>query len=135
MTSSPQRPLERYGAPSRSGRIVLLGVVGVLVALSLGWLAWAAWFHASPVATSELLAFEVLDEHGATAIVDVSLSEGAADKDVRCLVRALAEDHTPVGEKSFAPVDGRNEIAVRTERRATSVALVGCTADGQPRPR
>jgi hypothetical protein len=24
---------------------------------------------------------------------------------------------------------------VRSERRATSVELVGCTADGQPRPR
>ena len=45
-----------------------------------------------------------------------------------CLLRAIAEDHTTVGEVAFEPVDGRNEVSVRTERRATSVELVGCTA-------
>ena len=130
-----QRPEGRYGAPSRSGRLVLLAVVSVVVVTFLGWLAWAAWFHATPVVTSDLTAFEVIDEHQATALVDVALADDAAEKDVRCVVRALSEDHTPVGEKSFVPTDGRNEVAIRTERRATSVELVGCTAEGQPRPR
>jgi hypothetical protein len=35
----------------------------------------------------------------------------------------------------FTPADGRNEVQIRTERRATSADLVGCTAQGQPRPR
>ena len=52
-----------------------------------------------------------------------------------CTLRAFADDHTTVGELAFEPVDGRNEVTVRTERRATSVTLLGCTAPGQPRPR
>ena len=53
----------------------------------------------------------------------------------RCVVRALADDHSVVGEVAFTPVDGRNEVVIRTERRATSADLVGCTAEGQSRPR
>ena len=52
-----------------------------------------------------------------------------------CTLRAFAEDHSTVGELAFEPVDGRNEVTLRTERRATSVTLLGCTAPGQPRPR
>jgi hypothetical protein len=50
-------------------------------------------------------------------------------------VRALAQDHSVVGEMSFTPQDGDNAVSVRTERIATSVDLVGCTAEGQPRSR
>jgi hypothetical protein len=78
----------------------------------------------------------VVDEHTATARIDVRL----ADADVRasCLLRAYAEDHTVVGERSLTPVYGEQQplsVDVRTERRATSVELVGCTAPGEPRPR
>ena len=50
-------------------------------------------------------------------------------------MRAYAEDHTSVGELAFTPADGDNEVVVRTERRATSLEKIGCTAPGQPRPR
>ena len=69
-----------------------------------------------------------------TATVEVRL----ADDDVvaTCTLRAYAEDHTVVGELSFTPeAAGRSEQTVRTERRATSVELIGCTAPGQNRPR
>jgi len=52
-----------------------------------------------------------------------------------CLLRAYAEDHSVVGElpvpvESGAPT--RSVVAtVRTERRATAVELVGCSAPGQ----
>jgi hypothetical protein len=78
--------------------------------------------------------YDVVDEHEVTATVRIDL----ADDDVvaTCLLRAFAEDHTVVGELSFTPSgSGRTEQTVRTERRATSVELVGCTAPGQNRPR
>ena len=51
-----------------------------------------------------------------------------------CRLRAYADDHTVVGEMTFAPREGGNTVDVRTERLATSVELVGCTAEGQSRP-
>ena len=71
-------------------------------------------------------------DHQVDARVDVDLAEGVA---ASCRVRAYAEDHTTVGEKTFVPQDGPNQVEIRTERRATSVEKVGCTAPGQTRPR
>jgi hypothetical protein len=55
-----------------------------------------------------------------------------------CTLRAYAEDHTTVGELTFSPEPGsgsRQVETIRTERRATSVESVGCTAPGQDHPR
>jgi hypothetical protein len=68
-----------------------------------------------------------------TAHIEVAIR--ADDITATCRVRAFAEDHTVVGEVSFTPEQGRNDVEVRTERRATSVESVGCTTPGQPRPR
>jgi hypothetical protein len=124
---------DRYGAPSPVRRRVLVGVVAVVAAVFLGWLAWTVAFHATPEVESELTSYDVVDDGSASAVVIVSL----ADEDVvaSCRIRAYADDHTTVGELAFEPVDGRNEVTLRTERRATSVTLLGCTAPGQPRPR
>jgi hypothetical protein len=128
----PARPQARYGAEPVARRRALLAGVAVVTALFLGWVAWAAWFHATPEVTSELVGFEIVDSHAATATVEVDLSNGA---DARCLVRATSEDHVSVGELSWVPEDGRNAGEIRTEREATSVSLVGCTTDGQQQPR
>ena len=69
----------------------------------------------------------MVDDGSASAVVTVSLDD---DVVASCRIRAFAEDHTTVGELAFEPVDGRNEVTVRTERRATSVTLLGCTAAG-----
>ena len=130
--TAPPDLADRYGTPSPVRRRVLVGAVAVVVVGFLGWLAWAAWFHATPAVQSDLVTWAVVDDHEATATVSVALEEGAT---ASCLVRAVAEDHMTVGEVAFEPVDGSNEVTVRTERRATSVTLVGCTAEGQPRPR
>ena len=130
--TAPPGLAERYGTPSRVRRRVLLGVVALVVVGFLGWLVWAAWFHATPAVDSELVTWDVVDAHEATATVAVTLDDGVA---ASCLVRAVAEDHMTVGELAFEPVEGRNDVSVRTEREATSVTLVGCTAEGQPRPR
>jgi hypothetical protein len=125
---------DRYGAPSAWRTRALLGVVVVVVAAFLGWLGWTIWSQSTPQVTSDLLGWHVTDEHAATATVQVRLT----DEDVRatCTLRAYAEDHSVVGELSFTPdASGRTDQTVRTEREATSVELVGCTAPGQNRPR
>jgi hypothetical protein len=130
---------ERYGTPSPVARRALVTVVVVVAAAFLGWLGWTAFFHGDPQVSSELVTFTVDDEHQVTARVDVRID----DEDVvaTCLLRAIAEDHTVVGEVHFDVTaadleDGHVlEQVIRTERRATSVDQVGCTTADQPRPR
>jgi hypothetical protein len=130
---------ERYGAPSPVARHALVTVIVVVAAAFLGWLAWTALFHGDPDVTSEMVSSTVDDEHQVTARVDVRLD----DEDVvaTCLLRAIAEDHTVVGELHFDVRAGDLEDGtvlereIRTERRATSVEAVGCTTPDQQRPR
>ncbi len=124
---------DRYGAPARWRRPVVVAVAVVLAAVGLTWLAWTTWFHSTPAVTSEVVTYEVTSDHEMRARVDVDL--GGDDVEASCRVRAYAEDHTTVGELAFTPVDGTNEVVIRTERRATTVEKLGCTAEGQPRPR
>lgn len=125
---------ERYGATSPWRRRSLIAVVVLVVTVASAWLAWTTLVHASPSVRSDIVGFEVVDDHTATAVVDVRVEDDATD--VQCLVRAYATDKVVVGERVFTPAgDGRTEVRVRTERLATAVENVGCTADGQPRPR
>ncbi len=140
MTDVPIKPStgpsgDRYGRPApwrRTAIIVASGLVGVL---ALSWLAWTTLFHATPDVRSEIVGWEVVDDHAVTAQIEVVISSDAEKVEATCRVRATASDHTIVGEATFEPVDGRNEVEVRTERRATSVESVGCTTPDQPRPR
>ena len=138
MTDAPTDPsadpsADRYGRPPawrRTAVIVASGLVGVL---ALSWLAWTTFFHATPEVTSELVGWEVVDDHAVSARIDVVIR--GDDIRATCRVQAFAEDHTVVGEVSFTPEQGRNQVDVRTERRATSVESIGCTTPSQPRPR
>jgi hypothetical protein len=127
---------QRYGAPSRARRGVLVGVCVALGLVFAGWLAWTVYEHSTPEVTSELESFSVDDDHAVTAVLVVSLAD--ADVKASCTLRAYAEDHTNVGELTFSPdpQTGRRQVqTIRTERRATSVEKVGCTAPGQDQPR
>ncbi|WP_372728681.1 DUF4307 domain-containing protein [Nocardioides sp.] len=134
--TSQEELAARYGSSApwrRRTAIVLTTVVGLAF---LGWLGWTAWEHSTPDVSSDMVGFRVVDEHTATATVRVRLK----DEEVvaTCVLRAFAEDHTVVGESAFTPgYDDPQPIeeTVRTERRATSVELVGCTAPDQARPR
>ena len=125
---------DRYGAP------VPVAAPGVpraggrpRRASACRWLGWTAWFHGTPDVRSELVSFEVTSDHEIAG----ARRRPAGDDGVEasCRLRAFAEDHTTVGELAFTPVDGANEVVIRTERRATTVEKLGCTAPGQPRPR
>ncbi len=122
----------RYGAPSRWRRPVTIGLAVTLSVVGLTWLGWVAFFHGTPEASSALVTFEVTSDHETKARLDVTLDDGV---EATCRLRAFAEDHSPVGELAFTPVAGVNEVVIRTERRATTVEKLGCTAPGQPRPR
>ena len=127
---------DRYGAPSPWRRRALVGGCAAVAAIFLGWLAWTAFVHSTPEVESELLSFDAVDAHTATARVSIDRSDD--DVEATCRVRAFAEDHSVVGELSWSP-DGeareRIEVTIRTERLATSVELVGCTTEDQSRPR
>ncbi len=129
---------ERYGHGRRWSRLTAW-ILGASVSVAfLGWLAWATWDHAQPTISSEFIGFSVIDEHQAEARFDVRRKDAAVSG--TCIVRALAEDHSLVGEV-VVPVEAGPKLKarmtrpIRTERRATAVELVGCTAPGQNRPR
>lgn len=135
MTDGSRTLADRYGRPAPWRRTAVLVGSGFLGVLALTWLAWSTLFHASPEVSSEIVGWEVVDDHAITAQVDVVLRGDGEDLHATCQVRAIAADHTVVGEASFVPEDGRNEVEVRTERRATAVESVGCTTPDQRRPR
>lgn len=124
---------DRYGTSVRWRRPATITVTVIVAAVSLGWLAWAMWFHATPAVSSSLVSFDVISDHEMQARVEVRVGEDAVD--ATCRLRAVAEDKTAVGELAFTPTEGVNELVIRTERRATTVEKLGCTAAGQPRPR
>jgi hypothetical protein len=127
---------ERYGAPSASRRRVLVSATAVLALVFLGWLTWTVAGHTDTEVTSQLESFSVVDDSTVSVVLVVSL----ADDDVvaTCRLRALAEDHNTVGELAFTPdpeAGDRQLLEIRTERRATAVESLGCTAEGQKTPR
>ncbi|MBF4163559.1 DUF4307 domain-containing protein [Nocardioides acrostichi] len=124
----------RYGTPPAWRGRVALAVVAVVIAALAALLGWAAWSTATPEVRSSLVGFEVVDDNTVDATVQVQLADRAAG--VQCVLRAIAVDKSTVGEVTYAPdSSGTREIEIRTSRGATSVENVGCTADGQNRPR
>jgi len=127
----------RYGDQTARGRRAVILASGVVGVLALAWLAWAGWSQGTPDVESNLQSFEVVDSHSveATVVVDIR-SEGVT---ASCLVRAVGTDHSVVGERNFEVTGdsgaSRHDVTVRTERRATSVEMVGCTSPDQSRPR
>ena len=127
---------QRYGAPPPWRRPALIAVSAAVSLIFAVWLGWTVYEHSTPKVTSELETFSVVDAHSVTAVLVVTL--GSADVKASCTLRATAEDHTTVGELTFTPDpdQGRRQVeTIRTDRRATSVESLGCTAPGQDRPR
>lgn len=142
MVTSPSRPhaadlADRYGRGNAGRRRAVVLVSGLVGLVSLSWLGWVAWSSSTPDAQSNLTTYDVVDGRTARATVIVTL----ADPDVRasCLVRAVSVDSSPVGERSFTVTGveepSRVDVEIRTERRADTVRLIGCTTPDQSRPR
>lgn len=130
---------DRYGRRRPRRRLLLIGASAALFVVFGGWLAWVIWDSSTPEVESDLVGWEVVDDHSATARVDVRLRD--RNVEATCKLRAYAEDHTNVGELTFAVPgpdtedSGLIEVTIRTERKATSVERVGCTTATQKRPR
>jgi len=127
---------DRYGAAAPTRRWLLIGVATVVVLAFGGWLGWTVIDQSRPAVASGELTFRIVDANTAEATFRVDLSDD--DVEATCRLRAYAEDHVLVGEVAFAAEpDGSGRVTreIATDRLATSVELVGCTAPGQPRPR
>jgi methyl coenzyme M reductase alpha subunit len=128
---------ERYAGPSRAQRMVAALVVAALLAAGAGLLGWAVVVHSNPEVQSRLTAFVIPDDH--TAQATIAVSRKAEDTVATCRLQAVAEDHAVVGQQTLRVADGPAEqslrLQLRTERRATTVELLGCTTPDQPRPR
>ncbi|MGN6574667.1 MAG: DUF4307 domain-containing protein [Nocardioides sp.] len=129
---------ERYGSPSATRRKAIVAVVVVLVAAGLSWLVWVMLEHGRPEAQSSLVSFDAVGQHAAVATFTVV--RRSEDIEASCLLRALAADHTIVGELEVPVGPGGPRVqtlerTVRTERQATSVDVLGCSTPGQPQRR
>lgn len=127
--SSQPRTHARYSAKPAWWSKIFIAIFGaVFVALAV-WLVWVIAMKSNPSVSSTMATWKVEDQHSVTVTINVKLDEGA--KNPRCVLSAYAEDHFTVGESSFVPSNGMNTVVIRTEREATSVEAIGCTADGQ----
>lgn len=129
----------RYGrVGKRKRRWPAVSLAVIVWSVGLAWLAWVILDQSSPVVQSQLRTYSV-DADGERARASVTVQLDDARVEASCLVRATAADSSVVGEESFIATgfEGtrRFEVVVRTEREASSVVSVGCTAPGQPRPR
>jgi len=125
--TAPQTLDERYGRGRSPGWLPYI-LVGALAAVLLAWLVWAAWQHATPDVRGELRGYEVVSDHEISVKIDVVRSGGAA---VACTVRALAEDHSVVGEDVVTLAAGEAgslgiEASIETDRRATAATVTDC---------
>ena len=136
MVSAQDTLAERYGVAAPWRRRALVAGCSFLVVVFGAWVVWTVYENATPLVTSQLETFDVEDDHTATAVLVVKLD--SANVRATCTLRALAEDHSTVGELTFTPDPDRGrrqEQTIRTDRRATSVSSLGCTAPGQDKPR
>ena len=140
--SEPDTLADRYGAPVAGGggarSIVGSGVLGVVVPGLAG--LDGAGSTATPTVSSDIVTFDDRrrarrDRARSTYACDATTSRRPA------VLRAFAEDHTVVGELSFA-VDAPRSTA--DQRRADdphrapghhASSCVGCTTPDQQRPR
>ena len=128
----------RYGTTRPARRRLSIFLIALLGLAFLGWVAWVAFEHADPEVTSDLVSYDIVDAHTASATFRVS--RRTPDVKASCLLRALASDHTNVGELDVSVGPGGRRVEtltrrVRTEREATTVDVIGCVAPGQSRPR
>lgn len=135
MSSGTDSLADRYGAPSRTGRVLVVVIGGAIVLGLLGWLVWAIVGQANPAVSSMELTHDIVDDH--TATITVRLQYGDEPVEATCRVRAIAHDKTVVGELTVHPDPAAgpdHSFDIATDRRATTVEWLGCTAADQPQP-
>ena len=128
---------QRYGKPSRSGRLVVIVVADLIVIALLAWLVWAIAGNADPAVSSQEVTKDESSAHQAWITYQIKYGDGPVD--ATCTVRALASDGEEVGRSTVHPPRDAKpsktyRLTFRTTRKADSIEWLGCTAPGQPRP-
>ncbi len=121
---------ERYGHPSRTGRVV--GTLAAVAALGAGlvWFLGVAVDGSTPEVSAGVVAFDVVSDRRTDLTFEVRRVRELA---VTCEVSAQAVDKAIVGERTVqlaSAAEGSQQVTVSiaTERRATT-ALVGSCYD------
>jgi hypothetical protein len=121
--------LQRRYPPPRVPRTAKIVLVGVGVAIALGWLIWAALTYSRPQVAAQVSGYVVSD----TSIkVTFTVERPDPSRAVTCRVIAQSADFQTVGEQQV-PVAATEAklvdvtIEVKTFRRATSASVKGCT--------
>ena len=114
----------------------MIAVVGVLAAVGLAWLVWAAVVGSNPQVTSRLLRFDMPSPTSARATIEVNRTKSV---EASCRLQAKAADFSIVGELTVTiPADSPRHqtvpVQLTTQRAATSVVLIGCTTADTHRP-
>lgn len=123
--------LRRRYPPPRVPRQAKVALIAIGVAITLGWLVWAALVHATPAVSATVSAYEVADN---SISVTVTVDRPDPSKPVTCRVIAQAADFQTVGER-LVPVEATPakvvnvQVKVTTLRRSTSASVKGCTLD------
>lgn len=128
----------RYGTRRRPAyRIIAVLLIVAMVGSAAGYLGWVVLFHSNPEVQSRLVSFDVKSERTTTAVLTVA--RNSSETRAVCRLKALATDHSVVGEEDVVVDSGPEtqsfEVTIRTERAATSVDPVGCVTENQARPR
>ncbi len=126
--------VQRYGTRSPGRRPVVVVLAVVLLVAGAAWVVWVTGYHGRPTVQSQLVGYQVRGEHAVRTTFTVARRDSAVA--ASCLLQAVAADHSVVGELTVpvrsGPAHARLTATVRTERRATTVDLLGCTSPDQP---
>jgi hypothetical protein len=119
---------ERYGAPRRWSRLVIVVVVALLATAGVTWVIWAGLEQSNPAVSAQVRTFEVQNAHTTDLTLVIDRSEGDA---VQCSVYAQSEDHTVVGERTIDvpagdPGTTTVPVTIKTESRAVNGVLDSC---------
>ncbi|HEU5484413.1 MAG TPA: DUF4307 domain-containing protein [Microlunatus sp.] len=124
-----ERLARRYPKP-RLPRWLLVVLVAVLAAVSLGWLIWAATVHSNPAVSGNVPSYVVVSDTRIDVVVTVDRPDPSIP--VVCRVSAQAADFQPVGEVNLA-VEATAErvvdvdVSITTLRRATTATVRECS--------
>ncbi len=128
VSDAAERLRRRYPR-SRLPRPVLTVVLGLVAAIGLGWLIWAALFHSRPEVDAQVSAFTVVSDTAIDVTLTVERREPA--RPVSCRLIAQAADSGTVGEQRVS-VEGASvplvDLRVRlvTLRRAAAATVKDC---------
>jgi hypothetical protein len=127
-TPHEQTLAERYGRPSRGRSRVGVVVVAVLAVALGAWAIWAAIGQTSHAVSGIVRSYRVVSPHQISVSVQITRQSEAA---VRCTVRAVASDHSTVGETVVTVPAGHSggttlTVSVKTERLSAGAAIGRC---------